>query len=262
MPGRKSTTSVVSNGPEDETPGPTRAPREGTSVEDLSLPKSMVSRLAKGVLPANTILGKDALLALHKSATVFVNYIASNSNELAQSSGKKTIQPQDVMSCIKDAELEHFLPRLEAELQRYNTIQCDKRNSYRRKVKEEKAAQSANGESKDPSANGDAANADDASANGHDDGEDGEDRPAKKMKRENGDAEAVDLDDADDEEGNGGVDLDDHVDEDEEGEGGEDDDVEDVEEDDGHDETLDETMGEVDERGEERDEALDEPDSD
>lgn len=121
----------------------------------------MVSRLAKGVLPANTILGKDALLALHKSATVFVNYIASkyvstflqtygatgealrgtahhvrlpllwttslmipctdserySSNELAQSSGKKTIQPQDVMSCIKDAELEHFLPRLEAELQ-------------------------------------------------------------------------------------------------------------------------------------------------
>ena len=31
-------------------------------------------------------------------------------------SNKKTISPQDVMSALKDAELEGFLPRLEAEL--------------------------------------------------------------------------------------------------------------------------------------------------
>ena len=45
--------------------------------QDLSLPKSMIARLAKGVLPANTQIHKDALLALHKSTTVFVSYIAS-----------------------------------------------------------------------------------------------------------------------------------------------------------------------------------------
>lgn len=48
-----------------------------TISQDLSLPKSMIARLAKGVLPANTQIHKDALLALHKSATVFVSYIAS-----------------------------------------------------------------------------------------------------------------------------------------------------------------------------------------
>lgn len=48
-----------------------------TCRQDLSLPKSMIARLAKGVLPANTQIQKEALLALHKSATVFVNYIAS-----------------------------------------------------------------------------------------------------------------------------------------------------------------------------------------
>jgi hypothetical protein len=37
----------------------------------------MIARLAKGVLPANTQIQKDALLAMHKSATVFVSYIAS-----------------------------------------------------------------------------------------------------------------------------------------------------------------------------------------
>jgi len=39
-----------------------------------------------------------------------------SSNDLARMSNKKTISPQDVMSALKDAELEGFLPRLEAEL--------------------------------------------------------------------------------------------------------------------------------------------------
>ena len=33
--------------------------------------------MAKGVLPPNTQIQKDALLAMSKSATVFVNYITS-----------------------------------------------------------------------------------------------------------------------------------------------------------------------------------------
>ena len=37
----------------------------------------MVNRLSKGVLPSNTSVQKDAALAISKSATVFVNYLAS-----------------------------------------------------------------------------------------------------------------------------------------------------------------------------------------
>ncbi|THZ73371.1 hypothetical protein D6C85_04135 [Aureobasidium pullulans] len=76
----------------------------------------MISRLAKGVLPPNTSIHKDALLALSKSCTVFVNFLASNSNEYAQIAGKKTIQPADVIAALKENEFEHFIPRLEAEL--------------------------------------------------------------------------------------------------------------------------------------------------
>ena len=46
------------------------------SPQDLSLPRTMVQRLAKGVLPPNTSLHKDAVLALSKGATVFINYLA------------------------------------------------------------------------------------------------------------------------------------------------------------------------------------------
>ena len=49
---------------------------EDDGPQDLSLPRTMVQRLAKGVLPPNTSLHKDAVLALSKGATVFINYLA------------------------------------------------------------------------------------------------------------------------------------------------------------------------------------------
>ncbi|WPG99714.1 DNA polymerase epsilon subunit D [Acrodontium crateriforme] len=278
MPGRKSNISTISNGPEEaaETTPASKASKEGISVEDLSLPKSMIQRLAKGVLPANTQIQKDALLALHKSATVFVSYIASSSSENAQSNGKKTIVPQDVINALKDAEFESFLPRVEAELKKYNDIQCDKRNTYRRKVKEEKAAAAGKdgasgqaGGEEDATMNGD--------ANGHADVNDPE-RPIKKLKTDNGVAATPDADGnvggAEDDENDHDVDDqdgdDDEAEDDEDEDDDDDDDAEDDEDDVDDDETeaIDVTMEGPDddeddeERGGLRDEALDEPDSD
>ncbi|KAH0293139.1 histone-fold-containing protein, partial [Aureobasidium sp. EXF-3399] len=204
MPGRKSNLSTVTNGDE-ESPAPAgRQVREGSSVEDLSLPRTMISRLAKGVLPPNTSIHKDALLALSKSCTVFVNFLASNSNEYAQLEGKKTIQPADVIAALKENEFEHFIPRLEAELKKYNTVQCDKRNSYRRKIREEKASKTGDdGKATESGAeNGDAdasmLDATEVSAvNGHS-RIDGEEPPSKKMRREAGEEDV--SEEGDDEE--------------------------------------------------------------
>ncbi|CAO2650408.1 Nn.00g017000.m01.CDS01 [Neocucurbitaria sp. VM-36] len=140
MPPRKSNASAVSN--EDATPAKS-APKDkddALSVEDLNLPKSIVQRLSKGVLPPNTQIQKDALLAMSKSATVFVNYLTSCAAEHAQRSGKKTIMPQDVFSAMTELEFEFMLPRLEAEVTKFTSIQADKRNTYRKKVREEKKA--------------------------------------------------------------------------------------------------------------------------
>lgn len=46
-------------------------------IQDLTLPKSIITRLAKGVLPANTQIQANAILAMSKSATVFISYLAS-----------------------------------------------------------------------------------------------------------------------------------------------------------------------------------------
>ena len=49
---------------------------DSDNPQDLSLPRTMVQRLAKGVLPPQTLLGKDAIMAISKSATLFVNHLA------------------------------------------------------------------------------------------------------------------------------------------------------------------------------------------
>lgn len=140
-------------------------------------------------------------------------------------------------------------------------MQCDKRNNYRRKVKEEKAAKTGGeGEEGDVSVDGVKDGNTSTITNG-DAGvdEDGE-RPIKKLKAENGDAVLPDAgDDADDD---GGEDEDDN---DEDGEDGEDDggedDVPDEEESDEEDQPMEDALEEQSRRGSMRDEALDDPDS-
>ena len=53
---------------------------------------------------------------------------------------KKTIHPKDVLEALQELEFEAFVPRCTAELEKYNAVQCDKRNTYRRKVREEAKA--------------------------------------------------------------------------------------------------------------------------
>lgn len=96
MPPRKSNVSAVSATGDEGTPVKEKE-RDGINVEvrslagrkthdgtmyrlytqDLALPRTMVQRLAKGVLPSNTRIEKDAIAAMSKSATVFVNYLSS-----------------------------------------------------------------------------------------------------------------------------------------------------------------------------------------
>jgi histone H3/H4 len=46
-------------------------------LQDLTLPKSIITRLAKGVLPPNTQIQANAILAMTKSATVFISHLAN-----------------------------------------------------------------------------------------------------------------------------------------------------------------------------------------
>ncbi|KAL6717966.1 hypothetical protein ACLMJK_004051 [Lecanora helva] len=135
MPPRKSNVSQIS-AIDPEGGGTPVKERDGINIEDLSLPRTMVQRLAKGVLPPNTSLHKDAVLAMSKSATVFVNYLAQAASEASTNQNKRTIPPPAILEALVELEFDAFVPRVEAELKRFSEVQVGKRNEYRRKVKE------------------------------------------------------------------------------------------------------------------------------
>jgi len=150
MPPRKSDLSKSSGATDEAANGtPSKSAsalsESGINVEDLNLPKSIVTRLAKGVLPANTQIQGNAMLAMTKSATVFVNYLATHANEHAQGANRKTVAPADVFKALEDLEFSDFKPRLEAELAKFNEVQTVKRNTYRKKVAEGKAKSGSEG---------------------------------------------------------------------------------------------------------------------
>lgn len=146
----------------------------------------MVQRLAKGVLPPNTSLHKDAILAMSKGATVFINYLAHAANTASLATGKRTIPPAAVIEALADLEFGDFGPRVEAELKKFNEVQTGKRNEYRRKVKEGKLGGGKGG-------------GEDDGGGGGEDEEEEEGRASKRVRREEEEG-----DDAMDEEDEGG----------------------------------------------------------
>ncbi|KAL2872051.1 putative CBF/NF-Y family transcription factor [Aspergillus lucknowensis] len=124
-----------------------KARAEGVSIEDYLLPRSITLRLAKSVLPPNTSVQKDAVLAIQKAATVFVSYLSSHANEATL---KRTVTPADVFSALSELELEGFRPRLEKELDKFSDLKAAKRRPR-------KSAE--NGEGEEEGAKGTNANA-------------------------------------------------------------------------------------------------------
>ncbi|KMU72983.1 hypothetical protein CISG_09656 [Coccidioides immitis RMSCC 3703] len=114
--------------------GKQHAAELGVNVEDFLLPRTLTQRLAKGALPPNTSIQKDALLAITKAATVFVSYLSSNANEETE---KKTITPQDVLSALKEIEFDSFRPQLEQELVIYMETAVQKRQRANYQATEE-----------------------------------------------------------------------------------------------------------------------------
>ncbi|KIX07243.1 uncharacterized protein Z518_01896 [Rhinocladiella mackenziei CBS 650.93] len=119
-------------------------PDDSVGIDDLLLPRTLTSRLARGVLPANTSIQKDATLALAKSATVFISYLAHHANEQTT---KKTIRPQDVIQALREIEMAGVMElgvvgkdgrlggRLEREMEVYENTMRGKRKGYRDKIK-------------------------------------------------------------------------------------------------------------------------------
>ncbi|KAJ0386874.1 hypothetical protein COL922a_003494 [Colletotrichum nupharicola] len=219
-----------------------KADKDSLTIEDLNLPKSIITRLAKGVLPPQSQIQANAVLAMSKSATVFINYLAAHA--------------EDVFKALEDIEFGFLREPLEQEFAKFNQIQSAKRSSYRQKVAAKKGgAAAAGGAAGVAGAAAAAASADDsiistASADGD----------APRAKKARVDESSMTVDEADDAETEPEEEANEDEDEDEEAEEEED---EDEDEGEGSGEETQDALEEKEEGDEEDvDEAIDGDESD
>ena len=66
--------------------------------------------------------------------------------EYTFASGKKTIQPHDVIAGLKDLEFDFMIPRLEAELAKWKEKEANKRIEYKKKARESKPGEDQKGD--------------------------------------------------------------------------------------------------------------------
>ncbi|KAG9084782.1 hypothetical protein FS749_004960 [Ceratobasidium sp. UAMH 11750] len=90
-------------------------------IENYELPKALVTRIAKSAIPENAKLQKEALHALLKGSTVFINYLAATAHDLSRARGHKSVGAADVIKAIETIEFntDGLLKFLEADLEAF-----------------------------------------------------------------------------------------------------------------------------------------------
>ncbi|KAG5417003.1 DPB4 [Candida metapsilosis] len=97
------------------------------SIDDILFPRSTISKLARSITldednQNNMTLAKDSLLALQRSATVFVSYMLFHAKQVSKASGRKTVTAQDIMSALERAEFAGFLPEVKQRLGEFESM--------------------------------------------------------------------------------------------------------------------------------------------
>ena len=77
------------------------------------------------------MIQKEAVAALVKSATVFINYLAAtqhscvvwanarSANDVTQQKGKKTINNEEILTALEITEFDMMIPQLKKHIERY-----------------------------------------------------------------------------------------------------------------------------------------------
>ncbi|NP_001155378.1 DNA polymerase epsilon subunit 3 [Acyrthosiphon pisum] len=98
-------------------------------LEDLNLPVTAITRIAKEVLPANIIVSKEAKTALARAASVFILYVSNQATTIATSRNKKTISAQDVLEALAQVDFECLIEPLQQLLEDFKSTKQQKKDT-------------------------------------------------------------------------------------------------------------------------------------
>lgn len=110
------------------------------SIDEILFPRSIIQKLAKDIINAEEsdsgqmLMAKDSLLALQRSATVFVSHMMFHAKSISKEQDRKTVNAQDIISALEKSEYSGFIPEVKHKLTLY-----DKEAEVRKKKKAEKS---------------------------------------------------------------------------------------------------------------------------
>lgn len=101
-----------------------------TSIDDILFPRATVQKLAKSMLAddgteSQMIMAKDSVIALQRSATVFVSHLLYHALQISKDASRKTVNAQDILGAIERAEFPGFVPEVKHKLAAYEQTKAD-----------------------------------------------------------------------------------------------------------------------------------------
>eukprot|EP00041_Stephanoeca_diplocostata_P029890 m.890972 g.890972 ORF g.890972 m.890972 type:complete len:191 (+) comp23652_c1_seq34:192-764(+) len=109
---------------------------------DQELPRAVLQRLIKNVVPDGVGISRDAKIAFGVAAQIFVSYVTATSNDIAQAAKRKTLSAKDVLEAMEVMGFPDFVDPLKASLEEYKKEQQDKKDKAKRTKAEKEAAKS------------------------------------------------------------------------------------------------------------------------
>ncbi|KAK4049085.1 hypothetical protein OIO90_005555 [Microbotryomycetes sp. JL221] len=98
---------------------------ESGGIDEFTLPRSIITRIAKSSVPAGTMLQKDVSTGLMHGSAVFVSYVTMLAHDIATQRGQKTISAAHVLDAVKQLGWEdqtQVMKALRAELTAFRNI--------------------------------------------------------------------------------------------------------------------------------------------
>ncbi|CAH8605791.1 DNA polymerase epsilon subunit 3, variant 2 [Schistosoma haematobium] len=88
-------------------------------ADDLYLPNAVLLRIIRESLPERTLVSREARSAISKSASSFILYVTSLASVHCEKSKRKTLTGSDILAALKEMQFNHFIPALNAFLDKY-----------------------------------------------------------------------------------------------------------------------------------------------
>lgn len=113
---------------------------ELVSIDEILFPKSTIAKLTKAITTSdnndsNMMVSKDSLVAVQRSATVFVSHLMFHARKIAKDADRKNVTAQDILQGLEKADLSGFVPEVKQKLATY-----EQQAELKKKLRAEKKA--------------------------------------------------------------------------------------------------------------------------